>query len=53
MHMDAGVTLVSPENTWIEFGARIGQDTVVEPFTFLGKAADIAAGSHVKAGSQL
>ncbi len=35
-HMEAGVTLVSPENTWIEFGAVIGQDTVVEPFTWIG-----------------
>jgi bifunctional UDP-N-acetylglucosamine pyrophosphorylase / glucosamine-1-phosphate N-acetyltransferase len=53
MHMENGVTLVSPENTWIEFGARIGQDTVIEPFTSIGTQADIPAGQHVKAGSRL
>jgi bifunctional UDP-N-acetylglucosamine pyrophosphorylase/glucosamine-1-phosphate N-acetyltransferase len=51
MHMEGGVTLVSPENTWIEFGARIGQDTVVEPFTWIGKDAVVPAGAHVAAGS--
>jgi bifunctional UDP-N-acetylglucosamine pyrophosphorylase / glucosamine-1-phosphate N-acetyltransferase len=50
-HMDNGVTLVSPENTWIEFGAMIGQDTVVEPFTWIGAEANIPPGSHVEAGS--
>jgi acetyltransferase-like isoleucine patch superfamily enzyme len=45
------VTLVSPENTWIEFGARIGQDTVVEPFTWIGAGANIPPGTHVPAGS--
>jgi bifunctional N-acetylglucosamine-1-phosphate-uridyltransferase/glucosamine-1-phosphate-acetyltransferase GlmU-like protein len=49
--MDGGVTLVSPENTWIEFGAMIGQDTVVEPFTWIGASARINAGTHVKAGT--
>ena len=53
VHMENGVTLVSPENTWIEFGARIGQDTVVEPFTWIGAGANVPAGEHVKAGSRL
>ena len=42
--MERGVTLVSPENTWIEFGAVIGQDTVLEPFTWIGAGANIPAG---------
>ena len=46
----SGVTLVSPENTWIEFGATIGQDTVIEPFTWIGRGA-IDAGLHIAAGS--
>jgi len=50
-HMDSGVTLVSPENTWIEFGASIGQDTIVEPFTWIGGGARIGAGVRVKAGT--
>ena len=45
------VTLVSPKNTWIEFGATIGQDTVVEPFCWIGSGASIGAGEHVAAGS--
>jgi bifunctional UDP-N-acetylglucosamine pyrophosphorylase/glucosamine-1-phosphate N-acetyltransferase len=48
--MDSGVTIVSPENTWIEFGAKIGQDTVLEAFTWLGAGATIAPASHVPAG---
>ena len=51
IHMDAGVSLVSPENTWIEFGASIGQDTVVEPFTWIGARSHIAPGQRIKAGS--
>lgn len=51
IHMDAGVTLVSPENTWIEFGASIGQDTVIEPFTWIGARSHIGAGQRIKAGT--
>lgn len=49
--MAAGVTLVSPENTWIESGATIGEESIIEPFTFLGSTASIAAGTRVAAGS--
>jgi bifunctional UDP-N-acetylglucosamine pyrophosphorylase / glucosamine-1-phosphate N-acetyltransferase len=34
-HMRAGVTIVLPETTVIDVDVRIGQDTVVEPSTFL------------------
>lgn len=51
LHMANGVTLVSPESTWIEFGAVIGQDTVVEPFTFIGAGARIGAGQRIAAGT--
>lgn len=47
----SGVTLVSPGQTWIEFGVRIGQDTVLEPFTWIGLGAQIAANVTVKAGT--
>ena len=50
-HMAAGVTLVSPENTWIEYGATLGQDSVIEPFSFIGAAAVVPPGTHVKAGT--
>ena len=47
--MDSGVTIVSPDNTWIEFGAKIGQDTVLEAFVWVGAGAEIAPASHVAA----
>ena len=31
--MDNGVTIVDPDNTWIDVRTEIGQDTVIEPFT--------------------
>lgn len=33
--MDEGVTIVSPENTYIEPEVKVGQDTVIEPFSVL------------------
>jgi len=33
--MDTGVTIVDPDNTWIDARAEIGQDTVIEPFTYI------------------
>ena len=38
---DAGVTIVSQSNTYIESGVSIGQDTVIHPFTFIGRDASI------------
>lgn len=34
-HMVNGVTLIDPENTYIEVGVKIGRDTVIEPGTYL------------------
>jgi bifunctional UDP-N-acetylglucosamine pyrophosphorylase/glucosamine-1-phosphate N-acetyltransferase len=42
-HRDAGVTIVSGLNTYIESGVTIGPDTVVQPFTFIGRNASIGA----------
>jgi len=33
--MTNGVTIVDPDNTWIDVRAEIGQDTVVYPFTYI------------------
>jgi bifunctional UDP-N-acetylglucosamine pyrophosphorylase/glucosamine-1-phosphate N-acetyltransferase len=33
--MESGVTIVDPDNTWIDIRAQIGQDTVIEPFTYI------------------
>ncbi len=45
---DCGVTIVSPENTYIEPGAQIGHDTIILPFTFIER--DVRIGSHCKVG---
>jgi bifunctional UDP-N-acetylglucosamine pyrophosphorylase/glucosamine-1-phosphate N-acetyltransferase len=33
--MEHGVTIVDPDNTWIDAKAKIGRDTVIEPFTYI------------------
>jgi bifunctional UDP-N-acetylglucosamine pyrophosphorylase/glucosamine-1-phosphate N-acetyltransferase len=33
--MENGVTIVDPDNTWIDARAKIGQDTIIEPFTYI------------------
>jgi bifunctional UDP-N-acetylglucosamine pyrophosphorylase / glucosamine-1-phosphate N-acetyltransferase len=40
---DGGVTIVSDNNTYVEAGTAIGQDTVIQPFTFIGREASIGA----------
>jgi bifunctional UDP-N-acetylglucosamine pyrophosphorylase/glucosamine-1-phosphate N-acetyltransferase len=39
--MENGVTIVDPENTWIDARAKIGQDTVIEPFVYIHGAVNI------------
>jgi len=39
-HMLAGVTIVDPASTLIEAGVRLGEDTVVEPSSFLRGATE-------------
>lgn len=38
---ESGVTIVSAANTYIESGTSIGRDTVVHPFSFVGRDAEI------------
>ncbi|HEY7119955.1 MAG TPA: NTP transferase domain-containing protein [Tepidisphaeraceae bacterium] len=40
---EGGVTIVSSATAYIEDGANIGQDTVVGPFTFIGRDSTIGA----------
>lgn len=47
-HMDAGVTIVAPDLTYIEGGVEIGADTVIEPFTVIRSGVKI--GSHCEVG---
>ncbi|MBL7189586.1 MAG: NTP transferase domain-containing protein [Phycisphaerae bacterium] len=45
--MDDGVTIVDPGNTWIDARAQIGQDTVIEPFTYIHGEVKIGSGCRV------
>jgi bifunctional UDP-N-acetylglucosamine pyrophosphorylase/glucosamine-1-phosphate N-acetyltransferase len=45
--MNNGVTIVDPENTWIDARAQIGQDTQIEPFTYIHGEVKIGRGCQV------
>jgi len=47
-HMRAGVGIVDPGSTVIDVEVRIGQDTVIEPFTTIRGSTRIGAGCTVK-----
>ncbi len=52
-HMLEGVTIVDPENTYIDSEVEIGQDTIIQPFTIIkgktviGKECNIGPGSVI------
>jgi len=46
--MENGVTIVDPDNTWIDARARIGQDTIIEPFTYIH--GDVKIGQNCRIG---
>ncbi|WP_408955229.1 bifunctional UDP-N-acetylglucosamine diphosphorylase/glucosamine-1-phosphate N-acetyltransferase GlmU [Natroniella sp. ANB-PHB2] len=49
-HLENGVTIIDPANTYIDSEVRIGQDSIIYPFTFLeGKTL---VGSEVIIGPQ-
>lgn len=45
--MEDGVTIVDPDNTWIEAGVTIGSDTTIYPFTFVGTGAVIGESCRI------
>lgn len=45
--MESGVTIVDPDNTWIDDRAQIGQDTVIEPFTYIHGEVKIGEGCRI------
>ncbi len=45
--MENGVTIVDPDNTWIDARAKIGQDTVIEPFTYVHGEVKIGGGCRI------
>ena len=46
--MESGVTIVDPDNTWMDARARIGRDTIIEPFTYI--QGDVKIGSACRIG---
>ncbi len=57
--MREGVTLVDPDSTFINYGTRIGQDTVIYPFTVIerdvriGKRCYVGPFAHLREGVRL
>ena len=47
-HMKNGVTIIDPATTYISFGAKIGVDTAIYPFTVIEK--DVKIGKHCSVG---
>ncbi|UCC32829.1 MAG: NTP transferase domain-containing protein [Phycisphaerales bacterium] len=45
--MDEGVTIVDPDNTWIESDVAIGRETILYPFTMIGVGAIIGQGCRI------
>jgi bifunctional UDP-N-acetylglucosamine pyrophosphorylase/glucosamine-1-phosphate N-acetyltransferase len=45
--MNGGVTIVDPDNTWIEADVVVGCETTVYPFTFIGAGATIGQGCRI------
>ena len=58
-YMKQGVSLVSPENTFINYGTSIGEDTVIYPFTVIerdvkiGKNCSVGPFAHLREGTRL
>jgi bifunctional UDP-N-acetylglucosamine pyrophosphorylase/glucosamine-1-phosphate N-acetyltransferase len=57
--MNNGITIVDPDNTWIDVRAEIGQDTVIEPFTYIhgvvkiGQNCRVGPFAHLRDGAIL
>jgi bifunctional UDP-N-acetylglucosamine pyrophosphorylase / glucosamine-1-phosphate N-acetyltransferase len=46
-HMLAGVTITDPSSTFIDVDVKVGEDTTVEPFSFLRGQVEIGSGCTV------
>ncbi len=52
-HMRDGVTLVDPDNTYIDYGVEIGNDTVIEPNVKISGQTKIGSDCLIGSGSRL
>jgi bifunctional UDP-N-acetylglucosamine pyrophosphorylase/glucosamine-1-phosphate N-acetyltransferase len=46
-HMLAGVTIIDPASTVMDVQVKIGEDTVIEPYTFLRGQVEIGSGCRI------
>lgn len=53
VHMRNGVTIISPENTYISADAEIGRDTILQPGTMIEGASVIGEGCTIGPNSQI
>ncbi|WP_210471778.1 bifunctional UDP-N-acetylglucosamine diphosphorylase/glucosamine-1-phosphate N-acetyltransferase GlmU [Sporosarcina sp. 6E9] len=53
MHMRNGVTIISPENTYISADAEIGRDTILQPGTMIEGTTKIGEGCTIGPNSQI
>ncbi|MCP4899848.1 MAG: bifunctional UDP-N-acetylglucosamine diphosphorylase/glucosamine-1-phosphate N-acetyltransferase GlmU, partial [bacterium] len=49
--MNDVVSIVDPDNTWIEADATVGADSTVLPFSFIGAGAKV--GNECRIGPQM
>lgn len=45
--MNEGVTIVDPDNTWIDADVTVGRESVIHPFTHIGLGATIGANCRI------
>ncbi len=45
--IDEGVTIVDPDNTYIEEGVQVKKDTIIYPYTFIEKGVRIGSGCSI------
>jgi len=45
--LDAGVTILDPDTTFIDTTVHIGTDTIIYPFTYLEKGTRIGSGCRI------
>ena len=44
---ESGVAIASPATTYIEAGVKIGADTIVRPFSFIGRDASLGSNCNI------
>lgn len=53
MHMENGVTIINPDNTYIDHGVIIGMDTIIYPGTFIEGKTEIGKDCVIKNNTKI